>query len=120
MASIDQVIAARAQVKAKDGLRARLFAELFAQNDPAVTKDALRIVDLWQTNRLCSQIYIGTWRQALHGDQSAIDVIMAADGAAYRQNHPFASIGADKFKLPGEALPDCLDASGAQRLPPGP
>ena len=61
----------------------------------ALKKDALRIVKLWQDQRLCSPVYIRGWQKILNAapKQIAINLMTMDDewAPAMRQNTPFAT-----------------------------
>ncbi|TAL65826.1 MAG: helix-turn-helix domain-containing protein [Burkholderiaceae bacterium] len=61
----------------------------------ALKEDALRLVDMWQQQELCSLVYIEKWRQILNAEPSQIARNLASSmddewGPALRQNTPFA------------------------------
>ena len=61
----------------------------------ALKKDALRIVELWQQQQLCSPVYIKGWQKILNAEPKQIAKSLSTMddewGPAMRQNTPFAA-----------------------------
>ena len=63
--SHEDVRAARAELALHDERRLALHARILPIMDGQMRARAYAVVDLWERERLCSQVYIDAWRELL-------------------------------------------------------
>jgi len=81
--SYEDVRSARAELAVRDQNRLALHARILPIMDMRMRARAAAIVDLWERERLCSQVYIDAWRELL---------AMPADEAVKRLSDPQARV----------------------------
>lgn len=81
--SYEDTRAARAELARHDERRLALHARILPIMDAPMRARAAAVVDLWERERLCSQVYIDTWRELL---------AMPAEEAVKRLSDPQARV----------------------------
>ena len=81
--SHEDLRAARAELALHDERRLALHARILPIMDGPMRARASAVVDLWQRERLCSQVYIDAWREVL---------AMPAEQAVKRLSDPQARV----------------------------
>lgn len=81
--SQEDVRAARAELAERDERRLALHARILPIMDVPMRARASAVVDLWERERLCSQVYIDAWRELL---------AIPADDAVRRLSDPQARV----------------------------